>query len=140
MGLIASSFRMMYLTAYKITLETKIQWIASAKMELVASSDEIMALGNDLDPDNPAVKQLEARRDKLIILEKKLDLQMQEYQNRLKMVDAEMQSAQGAVDSAIQRSFTYNFQQVLRTQIMDGQFITNTKLILTLKLPARSYD
>ena len=92
MGLIASSFRMMYLTAYKITLETK------------------MALGNDLDPDNPAVKQLEARRDKLIILEKKLDLQMQEYQNRLKMVDAEMQSAQGAVDSAIQRSFTYNFQ------------------------------
>ena len=105
MGLIASSFRMMYLTAYKITLETKIQWIASAKMELVASSDEIMALGNDL-----AVKQLEARRDKLIILEKKLDLQMQEYQNRLKMVDAEMQSAQGAVDSAIQRSFTYNFQ------------------------------
>ena len=70
MGLIASSFRMMYLTAYKITLETKIQWIASAKMELVASSDEIMALGNDLDPDNPAVKQLEARRDKLIILEK----------------------------------------------------------------------
>ena len=59
MGLIASSFRMMYLTAYKITLETKIQWIASAKMELVASSDEIMALGNDLDPDNPAVKQLE---------------------------------------------------------------------------------
>ena len=104
MGLIASSFRMMYLTAYKITLETKIQWIASAKMELVASSDEIMALGNDLDPDNPAVKQLEARRDKLIIL------QMQEYQNRLKMVDAEMQSAQGAVDSAIQRSFTYNFQ------------------------------
>jgi len=58
----------------------------------------------------PAVKQLEARRDKLIILEKKLDLQMQEYQNRLKMVDAEMQSAQGAVDSAIQRSFTYNFQ------------------------------
>ena len=59
MGLIASSFRMMYLTAYKITLETKIQWIASAKMELVASSDEIMALGNDLDPDNPAVKQQE---------------------------------------------------------------------------------
>ena len=72
MGLIASSFRMMYLTAYKITLETKIQWIASAKMELIASSDEIMALGNDLDPENPAVKQLEARRDKLIVLEKKL--------------------------------------------------------------------
>lgn len=110
MGLIASSFRMMYLSAYKITLESKIQWITSAKMELVASSDEIMALGNDLDPENPAIKQLEARRDKLVVLEKKLDLQMQEYQNRLKMVDAELQSAQGAVDAAIKSSFSYSFQ------------------------------
>ena len=107
MGLITSTFRTMYLTAYRLTLESKIQWIATAKMELVASSDEILALGNDLDPENPAVKQLEARRDKLTVLEKRLDLQMQEYQNRIKMVDAELQSCQGAVDSAIQRSFTY---------------------------------
>lgn len=107
MGLITSTFRMMYLTAYKMSLETKIQWIATAKMELVASSDEILSLGNDLDPENPAVKQLEARRDRLSQLEKRLDLQMQEYQSRLKMVDAELQSCQGAVDSAIQRSFSY---------------------------------
>lgn len=107
MGLITSSFRMMYLTAYQISLESKIQWIASAKMELVASSDEIMALGNDLDPENPAVKQLEARRDKLTVLEKKLDLQMQEYQSRLKMVEAELESARSAVDRAIDRSFKY---------------------------------
>ncbi len=110
MGLIASSFRMMYLTAYKISLESKIQWIASAKMELVASSDEIMSLGNDLDPENPAVKQLEARRDKLIVLEKKLDLQMQEYQQRLDMVNAEYESARNAVNAGIRSSFTYNFQ------------------------------
>ncbi len=108
MGLIASSFRMMYLTAYQISLESKIQWIASAKMELVASSDEIMALGNDLDPENPAVKQMEARRDKLTVLEKKLDLQMQEYQSRLKMVEAELESTRGAVDNAINRSFKYS--------------------------------
>ena len=110
MGLIASSFRMMYLTAYKISLESKIMWIASAKMELVASSDEIMALGNDLDPENPAVKQLEARRDKLIVLEKKLDLQMQEYQQRLEMVNKEYESARNGVSAGIQNSFTYNFQ------------------------------
>ena len=109
MGLISSSFRMMYLTAYQISLESKIQWIASAKMELVASSDEILALGNDLDPENPAVKQLEARRDRLIMLEKKLDLQQQEYESRLKMVQTELESAKGAVDKAIEKSFTYNF-------------------------------
>ncbi len=109
MGLIASSFRMMYLTAYQISLESKLQWIASAKMELVASSDEILALGNDLDPENPAVKQLEARRDRLTMLEKKLDLQQQEYESRLKMVQTELQSAKGAVDKAIEKSFTYSF-------------------------------
>ena len=97
----------MYLTAYKMSLETKIQWIATAKMELVASSDEILALGNDLDPENPAVKQLEARKDKLAMLEKRLDIQMQEYQNRLEMVNTELDSAQGAVKSAIKNSFSY---------------------------------
>ena len=107
MGLITSTFRMMYLTAYKFSLESKIQWIASAKMELVASSDEILALGNDLDPENPAVKQLEARRDKLALLERKLDMQMQDYQNRLNMVNTELQSCSQAVDSAIQSSFSY---------------------------------
>jgi DNA repair ATPase RecN len=97
----------MYLKAYQLTLETKIQWIASAKLELVASSDEIMALGNDLDPENPAVKQLEARRDKLAVLEKKLDMQMQEYQNRLQMVQAEYESCHSAVSNAIKSSFSY---------------------------------
>lgn len=108
MGLITSTYRMMYLTAYQLTLETKIQWIATAKMELTASADEIMALGNDLDPENPAVKQMEARRDKLAVLEKKLDMQMQEYQTRLEMVNAELNSCRGAVSSAIKRSFEYS--------------------------------
>ena len=107
MGLITSTFRMMYLTAYKFSLENKIQWISTAKMELVASSDEILALGNDLDPDNPAVKQLEARRDKLTNLEKRLDVQMQEYQTRLNMVNTELDSCRGAVDNAIKNSFSY---------------------------------
>lgn len=107
MGLITSSYRMMYLTAYKFSLESKIQWIATAKMELVSSSDEILALGNDLDPENPAVKQLEARRDKLSVLEKRLDIQMQEYQSRLQMVNAELKSCEGAVKSAIETSFSY---------------------------------
>jgi DNA repair ATPase RecN len=109
MGLIASSFRVMYLTAYQISLESKIQWIASAKLELSASADEILALGNDLDPENPAVKQMEARRDKLMLLEKKLNLQQEEYQNRLKMVTVELESVKKAVDTEIKKSFSYDF-------------------------------
>lgn len=109
MGLLASSYRVMYLMAYKYSLEAKMQMISSAKMELVASANDIMALGNDLDPSNPAVKQLEARRERLMALEKKLDMQMEEYQTRINMINAEMQSAKGAVQSAIQSSFSYNF-------------------------------
>lgn len=107
MGLITSTFRMMYLTSYRYTLESKIQWISTAKMELSASSGDILALGNDLDPDNPAVKQLEARRDRLDVLEKKLDMQMQEYQTRLSMVEHELDACRSAVDKAIERSFSY---------------------------------
>ena len=107
MGLITSSFRMMYLTAYKYSLETKLQWIASAKMELSASSDEVLALGNDLDPNNPAVKQLEARRDRLSALEKRLDIQTQEYQIKLQMVEAELGSCKQAVQKYAQSSFQY---------------------------------
>ena len=68
MGLISSNFRMMYLTAYRLTLENQIQYISSAKMDLCTSKDEILALGNNLDPDNPAVKEMEGRRDKLAVL------------------------------------------------------------------------
>ena len=107
MGLITSTYRMMYLTAYQLTLETKIQWISTAKMELMSSCDEILSLGNDLEPDNPAVKQLEARRDKLAVLEKKLDMQMKDYQTRLQAVQAELKSCEDATKSAIDRSFSY---------------------------------
>ncbi len=107
MGLISASYRVMYLTAYKLSLESKMQWIMSSQLELTASADEIMALGNDLDPENPAVKQLEARREKLIVLEKKLNLQMEEYQNRIKMVEAELQAEKQNLQSAIQTSFNY---------------------------------
>ena len=107
MGLITSTYRMMYLTAYQLTLETKIQWISTAKMELMSSSDEIMSLGNDLEPNNPAVKQLEARRDKLAVLEKKLDMQMKDYQTRLQAVQAELKSCEDATKNAIDRSFSY---------------------------------
>lgn len=109
MGLIAASFRMMYLTAYRISLESKIQWIMTAKQDLVMSSSEIMSLGNDLDPENPAVKKLEARREKLTLLEKQLDLRLQEYETRLKMINAELESSQQAVDRAIERSFKFSF-------------------------------
>ena len=107
MGLITSTYRMMYLTAYQYTLESKMQWISTAKLELSASAEDVLALGNDLDPENPAVKQLEARRQRLTVLEKRLDLQMQEYQVKIDMVSKEFESCKSALNSAMERSFSY---------------------------------
>ena len=107
MGLITSTFRTMYLTAYKFTLENKIQMISTAKMELMTSSDEILGLGNDLDPENPAVKKMQARAERISVLEKRLDIQMKEYQNRLQAVQTELQSCEGAMGNAIKESFSY---------------------------------
>ena len=104
MGLISSSYRMMYLMAYKNSLETKLQWIAESKMELAASSDEILALGSDLDPQNPAVKQLKARKNKLDALEKRLDMQVKEYQNRLQMIEAELKSCENDMSTEMSKS------------------------------------
>lgn len=107
MGLITSSFRVMYLTAYQFTLENKIQMISSAKMDLMTSSEEILSLGYNLDPENPAVKQMKARSERLTLLEKRLDIQMKEYQQRLQAVQAELKSCEDAMGKAIDRSFSY---------------------------------
>ena len=107
MGLLTSQIRLMYLQQQRLDLEYKIQLVTQTKMGLSQSVSDLMQVGNDFDPESPTTKMLQQRQAKLKVLEQKLDMQMQEYQNRLKMVDAELQSCQGAVDSAIQRSFSY---------------------------------
>ena len=94
MGLLTSSMRMAYLNASRLDLEYKIQLVSQAKVDLVAQSTELVNAGTDLDPNSPVVKQLEARKERLHMLEKKLDQQMLQYQSRLTLINAEYQSAQ----------------------------------------------
>ena len=107
MGLITSTIRMMYLTSYKLDLEFKIQLITQAKMGLSDSVDDLLNVGADMDPESPTVKQLEQRREKLHLLEKKLDMQMQRYQTKLSMVEAELNSCKQLVNQSAQSSFSY---------------------------------
>ena len=107
MGLISATIRMMYLNSQRLDLEYKCQLITQAKTNLSDSVKDLMQPGSDTDPDSPVVKQLEARKEKLYLLEKQLDQKMTEYNNRLKMIDAEMQSVQQQFDKNIQSSFVY---------------------------------
>ena len=107
MGLISASIRKQYLIAYKNELEYKMQTIVHAKMGLSESVSDLLNVGTDLDPENPVVKQLEQRKAKLNLLEKKLDMQMNEYKEKLDMVEAEMKSCEGMFKSNLESSFSY---------------------------------
>ncbi|MBE7706430.1 MAG: hypothetical protein E7Z91_04220 [Cyanobacteria bacterium SIG30] len=105
MGLITSSVRLLYLNSYRLDLEYKIQLISSEKMRLASTLNELINVGSDLDPESPEVKTLEKRKERLHLVEKRLDEQMQRYETQLKMVEAEFQSCKQMIDKNIQ--YTY---------------------------------
>lgn len=107
MGMATSQLRLMYLNSYRNDLEFKIQLITEAKMNLSKTCTDLLNVGTDLDADDPMIKKLEARKEHLNIMEKKLDMQMQQYQNSLKMVETEMQSCEQMLQKNIERSFKY---------------------------------
>ena len=58
MGILVATIRLQYLIQQKSNLEYKIQLITQAKMGLMQSTNELMSVGNDYDPDSPIVKIL----------------------------------------------------------------------------------
>ena len=101
MGLIAATIQKQSMIAYKHDLEYKMMLISQAKMGLSDSTKDLMSVGTDMDPDNPVVKQLEQRKERLNALEKKLDMELAEYKTRLEMAEANMAMAEKMEQSAI---------------------------------------
>ena len=79
--------------------------INAEKLRLSSTVSELMNVGSDMDPDSPEVKQLEKRRERLEIVEKKLDEQLQRYQVQLKMVEAEYGTCEQMIDKNIQYAY-----------------------------------
>lgn len=107
MGLATSQMRMIYLNLYASDLEFKIQTITQAKMGLTASVSDLLNIGSDLEPGSPEAKMLEQRRERLQLLEKKMDAMLATYKNKLAMVDQEKQSAEQLFQKKVQSSFKY---------------------------------
>lgn len=97
----------MYLNAYRLDLEYKMQLITEAKMNLSKTCTDLINVGTDLSSDDPVVKMLEARKERLNQMEKKLDMQMQQYQQKLQMINQEYGSCEKMLSDNIQRSFKY---------------------------------
>lgn len=101
MGLIAGTLTKQYLIAYKNELEYKMTLIRQSKLALVSSQEELLNAGTDMDPENPMVKQLEQRKERLNQLEKKLDMQLDDYEVKLKMIESQIQAADKQIEGAI---------------------------------------
>lgn len=101
MGIVTGTIDKQYLIAYQNDLEYKISLIRHAKMELSSSVNDLLTVGTDMDPENPVVKQLEQRKERLNLLEKKLDMQLEEYQTQLDMVKANMGGADAQIKDGI---------------------------------------
>lgn len=107
MGMATSQLRLIYLNAYRLDLEYKMQLITEAKMNLSKTCTDLINVGTDLSSDDPVVKMLEARKERLNQMEKKLDMQMQQYQQKLQMINQEYSSCEKMLSDNIQRSFKY---------------------------------
>ena len=95
MGVVAATVTQQQLMKTKSDLERDILAINQAKLSLSTSVSDLLNAGTDMDPDNPMVKQLEQRKERLHMLETKLDMELQEKQNRLQMVEANLKSCEG---------------------------------------------
>ncbi|HSA07625.1 MAG TPA: hypothetical protein P5556_10665 [Candidatus Gastranaerophilales bacterium] len=107
MGLFTGLLRLAYLKQEELTLEYRIQTLSATKIQVADRAVNLVTIGSDLDPQSPEYKTMEARREKLLLMEKKLDQELLRYQTLLKAVSAEVQSAQKIVDNSIKRFFSY---------------------------------
>jgi len=106
MGLASSQLRLIYLTMFKSDLEYRIQLITQTKMHLSGSINDLVDAGSDLDPSAPEMKLLEQRRERLHLVEKKLDASIERYKTQLSAIQTEIEAAQKFVDNNV-KSFNY---------------------------------
>jgi uncharacterized protein (DUF3084 family) len=96
----------MYLTGMRHDLEYKIQLINTARLNLMNEMNSMTANGADLDPESPEVKILEQRRQRLMLIDKKLEMEQQQYQTQLQMVQAEDQTVSRGLQQNIERAYS----------------------------------
>ncbi|MGN0192396.1 MAG: hypothetical protein ACI4CY_02580 [Candidatus Gastranaerophilaceae bacterium] len=107
MGLLVSTLRQGYLRNYRWQLETKLQAINDSRLELTSTITDMANTGSALSPDSPTYKVLMARKEKLAILDKKMDENIERIKMQIKMIDAELDLIKGKMDGEIKDSVCY---------------------------------
>ena len=108
MGLVASTMRLLTLTAQKNQLEMRIQSVTENLAGLQAEINDLVSIGADLDADSDALKDLKAKKERLNLVEKKLEMMQKQFQAQLEAVNQEIQGCQQMLSGNIQSGiFSY---------------------------------
>ncbi len=108
MGVLASTMRLMTLTATKNYLEFKLASNTEKMAALTAQITEDEEFYNDLDPQSPTARSMATEKKRLNQLEKKLEVEQKALQTRLQQVLQEMQACQQMLGADIQSGmFSY---------------------------------
>lgn len=109
MGILASTMRLMTLTNSKNDYDMRLMSLAEKISGVTVQIADIDEFNSDLDPNDPAVKKLEAEKKRLNQYEKKLEMQQKMLQTQLQEVTQELQACQQSLTQSIQSSgfFTY---------------------------------
>ena len=107
MGLFIGIIRNIYLKQMKSTLQWKVHLITQAKMTATAAAAGLLQVGTDYESDSLISKKLQERQYKLKLLEEKLDMQKEQYEQKIAMINEEIKSNQEMIQSGIQTSFSY---------------------------------
>ena len=129
--------RLLTLTAYKNSLEMRIQSVTENMMGLQDQIDELVTIGADLDPDSDALKDLKAKKERLNLIEKKLEMQQKQFQTQLEAVNQEIQSCQQRVVQNVQGLFSYSLGGGRQNQInmfikKEGDFFKSSSFFIVL--------
>ncbi|MDD3593123.1 MAG: hypothetical protein PHX18_00675 [Candidatus Gastranaerophilales bacterium] len=105
MALASSQIREQMYIAQEHDLNNILTRLNSIKMNLSNNMNDLLNVGTNLDPDSPESRVIEARRQKLALLEKKMDMEIAQYQNRLKAVESLRNQSKETVNRAIEKSY-----------------------------------
>lgn len=105
MALASSQIREQMYIAQEHDLNNIITRLNGIKMNLVNNINDLLNVGTNLDPDSPESRVIEARRQKLAMLEKKMDMEITQYQNRLKAVESLRAQAKEQVGKATEKAY-----------------------------------
>ena len=79
--------------------------LAQLKSSLSSGMGDYLQMMSNLDPDSPEFKIIQAKRQKLAAYEKKIDAEIQSYQNRRKKLEGQLNGVSQMLDGNIHRAY-----------------------------------